>query len=83
MNDVANYAQITTVAVVILVAMQVVFLIVVVAVGIRIFAILKRINQTTKMSKEFVSALREQQMKSSSLMKLGIFAFKTAKGMKR
>ncbi len=83
MDDVGNYVQITTIAIVILVAMQVVFLVVLAAVGMRIFAILKSIKQTTKMSKEFVGAMREQQIKNSSLMKLGIFAFKNMKGLKR
>lgn len=83
MEDIANYAQITTVAVIILIVMQALFFIIATALGVKLYLILRRINSTARMSKEFVADLREQQIKNVSLVRLGMFAFRNIKQFKK
>lgn len=83
MEEIANYAQVTTVAVIILVVMQVLLLAVATALGLKLYFLVKRVSATAKMSKDFMVDLREQQIKNSSIARLGMFAFKNFKKIRK
>jgi uncharacterized protein YoxC len=83
MNDLTDYTLVTTIAVVLLTVAQLLFLVVVTIVGLKLLKVLKKANETVTMSKEFMSGLREQQLKSTSMFKLGLFAMKQLKKFKR
>ena len=83
MEDIQTYTQVTTVAVCLLIVCQVVFLIVITVILTRLNKLVKNVKQTTDMSKEFVSSLRDQQLQQAPLWKLGIFAFKKARSLKK
>lgn len=83
MEDIQTYTQITTIAVCLLAVCQIIFLIAVTILLTRLNKLVKNVKQTTDMSKDFVQSLREQQLKQIPLWKLGIFAFKQARTLKR
>ncbi len=76
MNELSDYALVTTIAVVLLAIGQIIFLIVITVLGLKILNIVRDATQTVSMGKEFVTSLREQQRRDASLFKLGIFAMK-------
>jgi ABC-type multidrug transport system fused ATPase/permease subunit len=83
MNEIVDYTQITTVAVVILVIMQLVVLLIVGVVATKTYLLVKRVSATAKISKEFVSDLRQQQIKNVSLVQLGLFALRRVKKLRK
>ncbi len=83
MNEIADYALVTTIAVVLLAIAQIIFLVVITVLGLKILNVVREASQTVSMSKEFVTSLREQQRREVSLFKLGLFAFKQFGRLKR
>jgi hypothetical protein len=83
MNEIVDYTQITTIAVVILVVVQIVVLLVVGAVAVKTYFIVRRVGATAKLSKDFMTDLRNQQIKNVSFVQLGLFALRRIRKLKK
>lgn len=82
MDEIQIFALVVTIAIGLLVVAQVVFLLALTLVLTRVARTIRNVKQTTEMSKEFVSALRQEQMRNGPLWLLGWFAFKKAQFMR-
>lgn len=83
MNDLTDYAMITTIAVVLLAVTQIVFLAIVSFLAFRLYKIVKTAQSTVTLTKEFVRSLRFQQAANNSVIKLMWFAARRLQGMAR
>ena len=83
MDDIQNYALVTTIAVCLLALSQIIFLVFLTTFLTKAKKAVNNIQQTSDMSKDFIRSLRDEQLRRVSLWQLGLFAFKRAKSMKR
>lgn len=76
MNELNDYAMITTIAVVLLAVGQIIMAAVVTVVVFKIMKLINTLNYSAEQGKEFIASLRNQQQKGSSPLKMLIFAAK-------
>jgi len=83
LNDISTYTLVTTIAVCLLAFLQVIVLSVLAVIGFKIYRIIKSVHDTTQAAHEVITGVRNQQLKNVSVLKLGLFAFKKIRAMKR